>query len=95
MATKTSSKSPVSAAPQIGLSYLFHTVLGIWVGKVAAVGDTHVSLDQCSWIADQGRMGNSVRTGTYSECEFVGDGVLVPRDSIAVPWRHGLPEGDK
>lgn len=93
MATKKSSKP--SSAPQVGSSYLFHTVLGIWLGKVIAIGDSHVLLDQCSWIADQGRMGVSVRDGNYSEAEFVGDGVLVPKDAIVVPWRHALPAGDR
>jgi hypothetical protein len=94
MATTAKNRKP-SAAPQIGASYLFHTVLGIWLGKVVAVDDAHVLLDQCSWIPDQGRMGLSVRDGIYQECEFVGDGVIVPRDSITVPWRHPLPTVDK
>lgn len=80
---------------RIGNSYLFHTVLGIWLGRVVSIGDKHAMLDQCSWIADQGRMGISVRDGKYEEAEFVGDGVMVPIDAIVVPWRHPLPGGDK
>lgn len=84
----------ITSGPAVGDCYLFHTVLGIWLGRVAALGDRHATLDQCSWIADQGRMGVSVRDGKYTEAEFVGDGVMVPMDAIIVPWRHSLPVGD-
>lgn len=80
---------------EIGKSYLFHTHLGIWLGRVAAVQPDEVKLDQCSWIPDQGRMGAAVRGGSYAECEFVGDGVIVPRNAIKVPWRFPLPTEDK
>lgn len=80
---------------EIGKAYLFHTHLGIWLGTVAAVQPDEVKLDTCSWIADQGRMGACVRSGSYNECEFVGDGVVIPRGFIAVPWRHELPSADK
>lgn len=80
---------------EIGKAYLFHTHLGIWLGRVASVGPDEVALNECSWIADQGRMGACVRGGTYNEGEFVGDGVVVPRNSIKVPWRHPLPKEDK
>ena len=93
--TKTFPKKNRSASPQVGSCYLFHTVLGIWLGSVEAIGDTHALLDRCSWVADQGRMGISVRDGNYNEAEFLGDGVMVPLDAIIVPWRHALPGGDK
>jgi len=79
----------------IGACFLVHTHLGIWLGRIARLTMDEITLDQCSWIADQGRMGASVRDGSYAECEFVGDGVIVPRSSIKVPWRHALPSGDK
>lgn len=80
---------------EIGKAYLFHTPLGIWAGRVAATDLDSVTLDECSWIADQGRMGECVRTGSYRECEYVGDGVGIPRGFISVPWRHPLPTADK
>ncbi len=80
---------------EIGNSYLFHTHLGIWLGRVVHIEPDEVTLDECSWIADQGRMGACVRNGTYNECEFVGNGVVVPRNAIKVPWRHALPKADK
>ena len=80
---------------EIGKSYLFHTPLGIWAGVVAAIDVDSVTLNQCSWIADQGRMGMCVRTGSYKESEYVGDGVGIPRGFISVPWLHALPGQDK
>lgn len=79
----------------VGQSYLVHTHLGIWLGRIAAMSIDEVVLDACSWVADQGRMGACVRTGSISESEFVGDGVIVPRNAIKVPWRHALPVEDK
>lgn len=80
---------------EIGKAYLFHTHLGIWLGKVSKVQPDEVMLDECSWIPDQGRMGASVRAGSLIEIEFVGDGVIVPRNAIKVPWRHALPRDDR
>lgn len=80
---------------QIGSCYLVHTHLGIWLGRLVEVTYDELVFDSCSWIADQGRMGACVRDGKWSESEFVGDGVIVPRNSIKVPWRHPLPTADK
>ena len=79
----------------IGSCYLFHTHLGIWLGRVREIVGDEVILDQCSWMADQGRMGNCVRTGAYNESEYVGNGVIVPRQAIKVPWAHALPTQDR
>lgn len=78
-----------------GQAYLFHTALGIWLGKVAAVEMDEIVLDECSWIPDQGRMHECVAKGTYNECEPVGNGVVLRGMSIAVPWKHKLPREAK
>lgn len=80
---------------EIGKCYLFHTHLGIWLGRIEKIQPDEVQLDQCSWIPDQGRMGACVRDGSLNEVEFVGDGVIVPRNAIKVPWRHALPTSDQ
>ena len=80
---------------EIGKAYLFHTHLGIWLGKVREITPDEVLLDCCSWIEDQGRMGACVRNGTWNTNEYVGDGVVVPRNAIKVPWNHKLPKTDK
>lgn len=80
---------------EIGKSYLFHTHLGIWLGRVTVISPMEVVLDQCSWVVEQGFMGACVREGTIQESQFVGDGVIVPRNAIKVPWRHALPKEDR
>lgn len=82
----------MSSLVKVGSSYLFHTPLGIWLGTVAHVEPDEVLVNECSWIPDQGRMNECVTKGTYNECEPVGDGVVIPRGFIAVPWRHKLPK---
>ncbi|HEY1813031.1 MAG TPA: hypothetical protein VGG74_11860 [Kofleriaceae bacterium] len=79
---------------EIGKAFLVHTHLGIWLGRVRGLSLDEVTLDACSWVADQGRMGGCVRDGSITESEFVGDSVVVPRNSIKVPWRHELPTKD-
>lgn len=78
----------------VGSAFLFHTHLGIWLGRINALTLDEVTLDDCSWVADQGRMGECVRNGKLVEAEFIGAGVVVPRNSIKVPWRHSLPTAD-
>jgi hypothetical protein len=80
---------------EIGKSYLFHTHLGIWLGRVVQATHDEIELNQCSWVHQQGRMGASVRDGLTKNHEFVGDGVVVPRNCIKVPWPHELPKEDK
>ena len=76
----------------LGLSFLVHTHLGIWLGTVTNQDRTHATLDACSWVVDQGRMGECVTTGSILESEYLGNGVRVPiAGSIFVPWRHDLP----
>lgn len=75
----------------LGKKYLFHTHLGIWLGVVVEIDASEVVLNQCSWIAEQGRMGTCVLQGVWTRNEFVGDGIIVPRGGITVPWRWPLP----
>lgn len=78
-----------------GKAYLFHTPLGVWLGKVVAIEPEEVMLNTCSWVASQGRLSVHVETGSYEELEYVGDGVIVPRGGITIPWRHKLPKETK
>lgn len=77
----------------VGQAFLFHTPLGIWLGRITEVDLDNIKLDACSWIPDQGRMHECVKNGTFNECEPVGNGIVIGRSSIciAVPWSHTLP----
>lgn len=76
-----------------GNAYLFHTPLGIWLGRIVESDLDAIKLETCSWIPDQGRMHECVKNGTFNECEPVGNGVVLTRGSIAIaiPWLHSLP----
>jgi len=78
-----------------GLQYKVHTHLGIYVGVLVKQSMDEIKLDQCSWLEFEGRMGACTRTGTYESAEFLGDGVILPRNSIKMPWPHALPTEDK
>ena len=89
------SKSAKHPGLIVGAAYKCHTHLGIWVGRISAITLDEITLDACSWIEDEGRMGACVRDGTYVASEYVGDGVVVPRNAIKIPWRHELRTTDK
>jgi len=96
-ATPESSPGVDPADPQPGDAVLIRTVTMIFTGRVAAVGPCWIVLDESAWIADSGRWSAAIATGSLSEVEPSGDGVLVARASIVdvTPWRHPLPREAK
>jgi hypothetical protein len=67
------------------------------LGVVVRVTDGEIVLNKASWVADSGRLGESMSTGVVSESEFLGDGVVVFRGAAvdALPWRRALPVESK
>ena len=84
-------------ALEIGKSYLVRGVTTYMLGKLVRITPCELVLDQASWVADTGRLGDAISKGTLGEAEFVGDGVIVFRGAgaDALPWRHGLPTESK
>jgi hypothetical protein len=78
-----------------GKQYKVHTHLGIYVGLLVDQSMDEIKLDQCSWLEHEGRMGACTRNGTYEAAEFLGDGIVLPRASVKMPWPHKLPKADK
>ena len=77
---------------EVGKHYVIRTVTMIDVGKLIAVTDDELVLENASWIADTGRWNEFLKNGTYSESEPFPDGkVIVGRHAIidAVIWKHG------
>lgn len=95
--TPESSPGVDPADPQPGDAVLIRTVTMIFTGRVVTVGPCWIVLDESAWIADTGRWSAAIATGTLSEVEPSGDGVLVARASIVdvTPWRHPLPREAK
>ena len=48
---------------KIGQNYLFRTVTFILAGRVTAVYDQEIMLDQAAWIADTGRFHDALKNG--------------------------------
>ena len=68
---------------QIGKIYLIRTVTMIDTGRLVAVSDHELVLEDAAWIADTGRFANALRDGKFNEVEPFPDGrVIVGRGSI-------------
>lgn len=83
---------------KIGKPYLIRTVTHYYTGKLVAVTDQELLLEDAAWIADTGRFADAVRGGSFLEVEPFPDGeVIIGRGSIidacAVPF--ALPRSQK
>lgn len=80
----------------VGGKYFFRTVTYHSVGKVIGLMGKFVRLEGASWIADSGRFSETIKRGTISEYEHVGQ-MLVNMESVVdlFPWEHPLPDGKK
>lgn len=83
---------------EIGKSYIIRTVTMIDTGRLVAVTDRFLVLEDAAWVADTGRWSDALRTGNLSEVEPFPDGrVIVGCGAIvdAVCWGHTLPRKTK
>jgi len=97
--TKDSQKSDSSSVYpwKTGQNYFIRTVTMHLVGKLVAVTDKELVLENASWIADSGRFHNALKTGGFEEIEpFIND-VIVNRSSVidATIFDHELPQCQK
>ena len=80
----------------VGDKLFIRTVTFHHVGEVAEIGGGFLQLKDASWVADSGRFGVAIETGTLSEVEYVGDAfVNVSTIVDAFPWTHDLPTESK
>lgn len=75
----------------VGQKYLFMTVTHYFTGEIAEVTPGQFTINKAAWIPNTGRLSECIQKGTVQECEPVGDGVVIPRPCIAIPWHHALP----
>lgn len=90
-------KSGKSHSFEIGKAYLIRTVTMHYTGRVTAVTDSDVVLEDAAWIADTGRYSDSLQTGSLSEVEPYPQPVVVSRGAIVdfTEWCHRLPKDQK
>ena len=89
--TKTKAAGPKTAF-EVGQSYFIRTVTYHLTGRVNAIVDGFLVLEDAAWIADSGRFSTAIKTGELNEVEPV-EKALVNMSSItdAFLWKHALP----
>lgn len=87
----------VSHSFEVGKAYLIRTVTMHYTGRVVAVTDSDVVLEEAAWIADTGRYANSLTDGTLNEVEPYPGQVAVCRGAMVdfCEWKHQLPKVQK
>ena len=68
---------------KIGANYFIRTVTHHHTGRLVAVTPTELVLEDAAWIADDGRLTDALKTGTFNEVEMFPKGpVIVGRGSL-------------
>lgn len=68
---------------KVGKIYLIRTVTMIQAGRLIAVTDKELVLEDAAWIADTGRFSDALKSCEFSEVEPFPDGeVIVGRGAI-------------
>ena len=81
----------------IGETIFIRTVTYHLTGKIIAIKDGFLVLDDAAWIADDGRFTQAINDGELKEVEPVNVFVRVNINSIvdAYHWSHDLPRQQK
>ena len=67
----------------IGANYIIRTVTHIQTGRVVAVGESEIVLEDAAWIADTGRFSGALAKSDFSEVEPFPEGrVIVGRGAL-------------
>ena len=100
--TKTKAKSLTFDAKtgypfKVGDTIFIRTVTMYQIGNVAHIGPDSITLTDASWVADVGRLGESLATGNLLEFEKTPGWITVGRGAIIdiYPWGHALPTETK
>lgn len=82
---------------QVGKCYLIRTVTHIQTGRLVAVGDKELVLEDAAWIADTGRFSGALASCDFSEVEPFPEGqVIVGRGAVIDAVQiHTLPRTQK
>ena len=68
---------------EVGKNYLIRTVTMIDTGRLVAVGDHELVLEDAAWIADTGRFQQALESGSFSEVEMFPKGrVIIGRAAV-------------
>lgn len=81
-----------------GKSVFVRTVTHHYTGRVVSITDRWLVLEDCAWIADDGRFSECLANGTPSEVEPFPDGAVwigVGAILDLSAWGHPLPRSVK
>jgi hypothetical protein len=90
-------KEVASTYFEIGKGYLIRTVTMIDTGRVVAVNEHEIVLEDAAWIADTGRFADALKAAKFNEVEPFPDGfVIIGRGSVIDAVRFDkLPRDQK
>ena len=76
--------APFSHPFEVGKNYFIRTVTHHLTGKLVEVGPQELVLVDAAWIADDGRLADTIKSGNFSEVEPFPDDkrVIVGRASL-------------
>lgn len=78
---------------KIGANYLIRTVTMIQTGRLVAVTNQELVLEDAAWIASTGRFNECLKNGTFDEVEPFPGAIIIGRGSVidATVFNHSLP----
>ena len=82
---------------KVGENYFIRTVTFHYTGKLVAVFDQEIVLSSASWIPDDGRFSDALKTGNFNEVEPypTDEDVIIGRGSIVDATVFNCPLPDK
>lgn len=94
-ATKTSSTGLLDGL--VGGNVFVRTVTHHYTGRLAAIADGFLHLEDAAWIADDGRFATALETGALNEVEPYPRDCYVSVGSVVdlCEWQHDLPRTQK
>ena len=97
LASLFDTKSADTSAWEIGENYLIRTVTMIDTGRLVAVTEHELVLEDSAWIANTGRFSDALEKAVFEEVEPFPDGrVIIGRGSVVDAVRIGrLPRKQK
>ena len=81
----------------VGSKVFIRTITMYYTGRIRAITEGFVILEDAAWIADSGRFSDALKNGTLSEVEPFPDPVAVQKAVIVdvTAWNFELPEEQK
>jgi hypothetical protein len=90
-------RSKASHSLKMGEAVFIRGVTHHYTGRIVAITDCDIVLEDAAWIADDGRFYNALKDGVLNEVEPYPFGCILNRDAIldVSPWKHLLPKEQK